>query len=73
VVADVGEQLGAGLDQVEVVGVALLCLVAWSVHVGVLGLETVVDQSAVVTLEKVELPLDQVAEARAPEPHASSR
>ena len=71
VVAQVREQLGAGLDEVEVLAVALLGLVAVGCVVGALGLLAVGDQRGLLVLEQLELALNQVREARAA--HRSSR
>src|SRR5262245_10476849 len=72
VVADVGEQLRARLDGVDVVAVQLLSLVAVG---SVVRLETVprlLDDVRVVAYEQVELPLDHVGETRTPEDHPCS-
>src|SRR5438105_1120098 len=71
-VAEVGEQLGARLDEVHVVTVSLLGLVAVGAVVGALGGLAVGDQAAVLALEEVELARDDVGKALA-EHHASSR
>jgi hypothetical protein len=66
-VAKVGEDLGAGLDEVLVVAVALLRLVAGGTVVGALRLLAILDQSSVVAREKVELRRDDVGEAPSPD------
>src|SRR5205085_7290950 len=64
VVAQVGEQLGAGLDEVDVLAVALLRLVARGAVVCAFRLLAVVDELGVVLEEDVELPRDELCEAR---------
>src|SRR5919197_405801 len=71
-VAEVGEQLGARLDEVHVVTVPLLGLVAVGPVVRALGGLAVGDQAGVLPLEEVELARDDVGEALA-EDHPSSR
>ena len=56
-------------DEVDVIPVALLGLVARRAIVCAFGGAAVVDEPAVLALEQVELPLDQVHEARTFEPH----
>jgi hypothetical protein len=73
VVADVREQLGARLDRVDVVAVQLLGLVAVCAVVGLQLLLGLLDHVAMLALEELELPCDQVAPARAAEHQASSR
>src|SRR6059058_5149133 len=70
VVADVGQELGAGLDHVDVVAVALLRLVARRCVVGPLGFLTLVEQIGVLADEKIELPRDDLGEPVAAE-HAT--
>src|SRR4029453_18222716 len=67
VVADVGQDLGAGLDGVDVVAVALLGLVARCGVVRALELFALFDHGGVLALEEFELPRDHLAEAAAPE------
>ena len=66
-VADVGQDLGAGLDGVDVVAVALLGLVARCSVVRALELVALFGHVGVLAFEEVELPRDHVAEAAAPE------
>jgi len=61
--ADVGEDLRAGLDEVDVVAVPLLRLVALGTVVEPLRREAVLDEPAVLPLEQVELTVDEIAEA----------
>ncbi len=61
--AQVGEGLGARLDEVDVVAVALLRLVALGPVVGALGLVALPDQVGLVALEQVELTRDDVRES----------
>ena len=70
-VAQIGEQLGSGLDEVDVVAVAFLGLAPLRPGVRVLRGNAVVDQAAMLMFEQVELALDQIAEPHAPQPHAS--
>ena len=69
VVAQPGEDFGAGLDEVDVVAVTLLGLVARSSVVRALGRDAVVDQAALVPFEQIKLPLDHVREACPPDSH----
>src|SRR3954452_19280179 len=71
-VADVGEGLGALLDEVDVLAVALLGLVSLGVVVPLLGLLAVAHEVRVILLEQVELARDHVDEALAAEDHAAS-
>src|SRR5262249_32967675 len=73
VVTDGGEDLGAGLDEIHVVAVTLFGLIAVGSVVRSLGGDTVLDQSALLALEEVELSSDHVRVATAKERHASSR
>src|SRR5215218_9604989 len=72
VVAQPREDFGTGLDEVDVVAVALLGLVARSAVVRALGRDAVVDQAALVAFEQIELPFDNVREACSPDSHAST-
>jgi len=72
VVADVCEQFRARLDEVQVIAVALLRLVAFGVVVGALGGVAVVDQAALLPLEQIELSRDRVREAAPAEDQSSS-
>ncbi len=65
VVAETGEQLRAGLDQVEVVAVELFGLVARRRVVRRFRRVAVGDQPALFVLEEVELAPDDVSEAAA--------
>ncbi len=71
-VADVCEQFRARLDEVQVIAVALLRLVAFGVVVGALGGVAVVDQAALLPLEQIELSRDRVREAAPAEDQSSS-
>ena len=71
-VADVGQQLGPGLDEVQIVAVAFLRLAAVRMVVGTLGGVAVVDQAAVLALEEIELARDRVGEAAPAEDQSSS-
>src|SRR5919198_2335929 len=64
-VAEVGEQLGARLDEVHVVTVSLLRLVAVGPVVRALRGLAVGDQARVLALEEVELARDDIGEALA--------
>jgi hypothetical protein len=72
-VADVGERLGAVLDEIDVLAVALLGLVAVGLVVAAFRLVAGDDQVGVLAPEQLELALDHVGEAGAAETHASSR
>ena len=72
VVAKVGKHLGCRLDEVDVVAVAFFRFAALGPVVGTLGGDAVLDETALLALEQIELPLDQVGETHAPEPHVSS-
>jgi hypothetical protein len=67
-VADLDERLGALLDQLEVLGVALLGFLAPGAVVGTLGGGARLDQVSVVLSEERQLALDQIRE-----PQTSSR
>ena len=71
-VADVGQQLRPGLDEVQIVAVAFLRLAAVRMVVSALGGVAVVDQAAVVALEEIELARDRVGEAASAEDQSSS-
>ena len=73
VVAKVGKHLGCRLDEVDVVAIAFFRLAALGPVVRTLGGDAVLDETALLALEQIELPLDQVGETRAPESHVSSR
>src|SRR5205823_14910804 len=66
VVAQIGEQLGPGLHDVDVIAVLFLRIVARRVVVGALGLLTLADQVGFLADEEIELPRDHVGEAAAP-------
>ena len=68
VVTKVGQDLGPRLDEVDVVAVALLRLVAWRLVVRPLGRDTVFDEPALLAFEDVELAIDELRETCAPEP-----
>ena len=68
-VAQIGEQLGPGLDEVDVVAVTFLGFVALGPRVRLFRRDAVVDQAAMLALEELELPVDQIAEARASQSH----
>jgi len=72
-VAQVGQHLRPRLDEIDVVAVAFLRLVALGAVVGTLGLLAVPDQAGVLALEEVELPLDRVLEGLAAKDQSSSR
>ena len=63
--------IGAGLDEVEVLAVALLGFFAVGCVVGSFGVLAVGDQRGLLVLEQLELALNQICEARAT--HRSSR
>jgi endonuclease/exonuclease/phosphatase family metal-dependent hydrolase len=67
VVAQVGQELGAGLDEIDVVAVALLGFVARRGVVRLLGLLAFADQARLLAHEEIELARDQVGEGAAPE------
>jgi hypothetical protein len=71
-VAEVGERLGALLDEVDVLAVALLGLVAPRLLVAALRLLAGLDQAGVVVREELQLTRDQVAEAVPAEDQRSS-
>jgi endonuclease/exonuclease/phosphatase family metal-dependent hydrolase len=63
VVAKLREELGAGLDEILVVAVALFGFVARGAVVRRLGLLALAHEPGLLALEEVELPRDHVAEA----------
>ena len=73
VVAQVGEDFRPRLDEIDIVAVPFLGFVAFCAVVRALCGDAVVDQSALLSLEEVELSLDQVGEARTSQPHTSCR
>ena len=66
-VAQVREQLRTRLDNVDVLAVALLGLIARGVVVGVFGFGALAEQLGVLALEEVELARDEVREPAPPE------
>jgi len=60
VVTEVRQDFRACLDEVDVVAVALFCLVAVRPVIGLLGGDAVVDETPLLLFEKVELPVDQL-------------
>ncbi len=70
VVSEISEQLGSGLDEILVVAVALLGLVARRAVIGALGRDALANQAAVLAFEQVELALDHVGKAAMEERHA---
>jgi endonuclease/exonuclease/phosphatase family metal-dependent hydrolase len=66
VVAQVGEQLGAGLDEIDVVAVALLGFVPRRRVVRAFCLLALADQVCLLAHEEIELARDHVGEASAP-------
>jgi endonuclease/exonuclease/phosphatase family metal-dependent hydrolase len=67
VVAQVGEELGAGLDEILIVAVPLLGLLAVGAVVRGLRLLALAHELGVVALEQVELPRDHVTEPASPQ------
>ena len=65
--ADVGEDLGTGLDRVHVVAVELFRVVTVGTVVGVESLLRLGDHVCMFALEEIELPRDHLAEALPPE------
>jgi hypothetical protein len=71
VVAEIGEHLGARLDDVHVVAEELLGALPIGAVVRGLGIVRLCDQVGVVLLEQVELPADDVGKAAAEDQSSS--